>query len=309
MPARGITITGWGSALPDQVVDNASIEARLDTTSAWIEERTGIRERRYGGTTASLAADACRAAMDVAGATPDEIDLLILATTSPDHTCPATAPMVQHMLGLRCGAFDVAAACSGFVYSLITADALVAGGIGKALVVGSETLSRITDPNDRNTVILFGDGAGAVVVEPTPDSDVLGWEMGADGSLTSILYAEPGGFLQMEGKEVFRQAVLAIQESAAVAMERAKVGVDDIDLFVPHQANVRIIEAAARRLGIPMDKTALVLERTGNTSAASIPIALAEAASAGRLSPGDLVLLAGFGAGFTRASAVVRWAR
>lgn len=306
---RGIAITGWGTALPDQIVSNLDIEAReLGTTDAWITERTGIRERRYGGTTASLATEAGRKAMEKAGVEPADIGLLILATTSPDQTCPATAPTVQDALGLRCGAFDLGAACSGFVYTLIAGAGLIGSGVDKALIIGSETLSRITDPNDRSTVILFGDGAGAAVIEAVPgEGNLLGWDMGADGSLRHILYADVGGYLQMDGKEVFRRAVRAIVDSAGAAMERAKVTADEIALWVPHQANVRIIESAGNRLGIGLDRTALVLETTGNTSAASIPLAMAGAADAGRMAPGDLVLLAGFGAGFTSASAVIRW--
>lgn len=308
---RGIAVTGWGAALPDRIVSNADIEARHpETTDEWVTERTGIRERRYGGTTGSLAAAAGRIAMERAGVGADEIDLVILATTSPDKMCPGTAASVQHELGLTCGAFDVNAACSGFMYGLAAAAGFVATGYDKILVVGSETLSRMTDFDDRNTVILFGDGAGATVVEAIPgESQLLGWDLGADGSLEHILYADVGGYLKMDGKEVFRRAVRIIVDSAKAAMERAKVTIDDIDVFVPHQANVRIIESALNKLGFPMEKTALVLDRTGNTSSASIPLALDHGVETGLIKPGDTLLLSGFGAGMTWASAVMRWGK
>ena len=239
------------------------------------------------------------------------IDLLILATTTPDQQVPATASTVQHALGLSCGAFDLNAACSGFMYGFVTAHQFIeTGGLDRVLVIGSETLSRIVDWDDRTTAVLFADGAGAVVLEAAEgESSLLGWDLGSDGSLRSILDADIGGYLRMEGKEVFRRAVRVMIDSATRSMQRAGVTADDIALVVPHQANLRIIESANAKLGLPMERTALVLDRTGNTSSASIPIALADAASNGRLKAGDLVLLVGFGAGMTWASAVLRWSR
>ena len=305
---RGMAVTGWGTALPERVVTNAELETRLDTSDAWITERTGIRERRFGGTTSSLAVAAGRQAMERAGVVPSDVGALVLATSTPDQTMPATSAAVADGLGLHCGAFDVNAACAGFVYALVTAAGLVSTGVDRVLVVGSETMSRILDEADRGTAIIFGDGAGAVVVEAVPgERTLLGWDFGTDGSLRGLLDADVGGFLQMNGKEIYRRAVRATVDSALAALERAKVGVDDVALFVPHQANVRILEAVCSRLGLPLERTAVVLDRTGNTSAASVPLALADAADAGRLADGDLVLTTGFGAGMTWASAVFRW--
>lgn len=308
--ARTGRIIGWGTALPDGILTNADLEARLDTTDEWIKERTGIQERRQGGTTAGLAAEAGQAAIDHAGVDPSTIDLLILCTTSPDRSLPASASRVQEMLGLDCGAFDLNAACSGFVYGLAAANGYIAMGSKRVLLIGAETLDRMTDPDDRNTVILFGNGGGAAIVDAIPDGEpaqLLGWDVGSDGSLEHILYSEVGGYMQMDGREVFRRAVRVMVASAKKAMERAGVTADDITLVVPHQANIRIIESAWQKLGFSLDQTALVLHSTGNTSAASIPLALADALDNGRAKDGDLVLLVGFGAGMTWASAVLRW--
>jgi 3-oxoacyl-[acyl-carrier-protein] synthase-3 len=216
--------------------------------------------------------------------------------------------VVQDALGLRCGAMDLNAACSGFVYGLVAGHGFVGLGLDRVLVVGSETLSRITDQDDRGTAVIFADGAGAVVLEAVPgEGQLLAWDLGADGSARAILDCDHGGFINMEGREVFRRAVRATVESSRAALDRAKVAADDVALFVPHQANVRIIEAAAQRLGIPMDRVAIVLDHTGNTSSASIPLALADALDHGRVTSGDHVLLSGFGAGMTWASAVLRW--
>ena len=308
--SAGGRIVGWGTALPPDVLSNADLEARLDTSDEWITERTGIKERRVGGTTSGLAAEAGRQAIVHAGIDPASIDLLILCTTSPDRTMPATASTVQELLGLGCGAFDLNAACSGFVYGLVAANGFIATGAERILLIGAETMDRITDPDDRGTAILFGNGAGAVVVDALPDGDptqLLGWDVGSDGSSEHILFSELGGYMQMDGREVFRRAVRVMVQSANEAMARAGVTSEDITLVVPHQANIRIIDSACDKLGFRRDQAAVILHSTGNTSAASIPLALADAADNGRLADGDLVLLIGFGAGMSWASAVLRW--
>jgi 3-oxoacyl-[acyl-carrier-protein] synthase-3 len=307
-PGRGIRITGWGTALPDKVVTNTDLEGWLDTTDEWIVERTGIHERRVGGTTAGLAVEAGRRALASAGVEPSDVDLLVLCTTSPDQQVPATSAAVQSELGINGGAFDLNAACSGFVYGLVASAGLAAVGARRILLIGAETLSRLTDWDDRGTAILFADGGGAVVLEVVDGpGDLLGWDLGADGGSRHILYADIGGTFRMDGAEVFRQAVRAMVSSSQAALERAGVAADELALVVPHQANRRIVEAGCQRLGVPYERAAMVLERTGNTSAASIPLALADAVDAGRVHEGDLVLLTGFGAGMTWASAVVRW--
>ncbi len=307
--SRGVALTGWGGALPPAVVTNADIEARLETTDRWITERTGIRERRIGGTSGGLATEAGQHALGSAGVDPATVDLLVLATTTPDQTMPATAATVHDALGLSGGAFDLNAACAGFVYALHVAHSSVASGnSARALVVGVDIMSGIVDRDDRSTAVHFGDGAGAVVVEATEGEDrFLGWDLGVDGSARDLLSAPVGGKITMEGKEVYRRAVRITVESARAALERAKCTVDDVALFIPHQANLRIIEAVSERLGLPMDRTAAMVDRTGNTSAASIPLALAEAAVSGRIRPGDTVLMTGFGAGMAWASGVLRW--
>jgi 3-oxoacyl-[acyl-carrier-protein] synthase-3 len=280
----------------------------MDTSDEWIRERTGIERRHIGGSTASLSIESGRKAIEMAGIDPLSIDALVLSTTTPDRTVPATSAAVQHGLGLRCGAFDVNAACSGFVYALITSHGLVAMGMRRILVIGTDTLSRITDWTDRNTAILFADGSGAAVIEATAGpGQLLGWDFDADGSLEELLYAEIGGTLHMEGKEVFRRAVRIMVDSAEKSIKAAGLTTNEIDLVVPHQANIRIIEAACKRLDIPMNKAAIVLHETGNTSSASIPLALFDAANNARIKTGDNVLLVGFGAGMTAASAVIKW--
>jgi 3-oxoacyl-[acyl-carrier-protein] synthase III len=304
-------ITGWGTALPLKVVTNTDLEATLDTSDSWIVERTGIRERRVGGTTAGLAVEAGRAALDRAGVDPATVDLVIVATCTPDDHLPATASVVQHELGTVGGAMDLGAACSGFVYGLVAAEGQLRMGTRRVLLIGSETMSRIIDWDDRNTAVLFGDGAGAVLLEAAPGGEagggLLGWDLGNDGSLRHILWAESGGTIQMDGPEVFRRAVRIVVESALRALEHAGISAAEVALFVPHQANQRIVDAACARLGIPIEQTVSILDRTGNTSAASIPMALAEAADAGRIAAGDPVLMVGFGAGMSWASAVVEW--
>lgn len=308
--AKGAVITGWGVGLPDKVVTNDDLRATgLDTNDEWIRERTGIVERRLGGSTASLSIMSGRAAMAMAGVEPSGIDALVLATTTPDRTVPATSPTVQAELGLSCGAFDVNAACSGFTYALVVAHGLIAMGSERVLVIGTDTLSRIVDWDDRNTAVLFADGSGAVVLQAVEGrGQMLGWDLDADGTAEGLLFAEVGGTIKMEGKEVFRRAVRIMVDSAEKSMKAAGVQADDITLVVPHQANARIIKAACDRLGIGVDRASIVLDRTGNTSSASIPLALAAALDAGRVKQGDLILLVGFGAGMTAASSVIEWA-
>ena len=306
--AIGAKFIGWGTALPEKVVTNDELSKTMDTTDEWIRERTGIERRHIGGTTASLSIESGRKAIQMAGIDPLSIDALVLSTTTPDRTVPATSAAVQHGLGLRCGAFDVNAACSGFVYALVTGHGLIAMGMKRVLVIGTDTLSRITDWTDRNTAILFADGSGAAVIEAVSGpGQLLGWDFDADGSLEELLYAEIGGTLHMDGKEVFRRAVRIMVDSAEKSLMASGLTANEIDLVVPHQANVRIIEAACKRLDIPMSKTAIVLQETGNTSSASIPLALFDAVANSRVKSGDNVLLVGFGAGMTAASAVIKW--
>ncbi len=305
---RGGVVTGWGIAVPDKIVTNDDLSTRMDTSDAWIVERTGIRERRIGGTTSGLAIEAGRRALERAGRRPDEIDAVIRATTTPDGIVPGTSAKVQHGIGVPGGAFDVNAACSGFVYALSVAHGLLAIGAERLLVIGSETLSRITDWDDRSVAILVGDGAGAVVLEATDGpGQLLSWNLGADGSLEHLLKCDHGGYLYMDGKEVFRKAVRVVVESAEQAIAEAGLTPADIDVMIPHQANLRIISAACQRLGIPEEKAVVVIDRYGNTSSASIPLALDDALTTGRLEPGMHVLLTGFGGGMTWASAVLHW--
>lgn len=324
------SIAGWGTAVPEQRLTNADLEQRVDTNDQWIVERTGIRERRIaadGESTASLAVEAGATAIKHAGLTPDAIDLMVVATASTEQLIPHTGAFVSDGLGLRCGSFDLNAGCAGFVYELVVgASMLTAGNLDHVLLIGSETLSRVVDPQDRGTCILFGDGAAAMVLSATPDErfGLLSFDLGCDGSATSLLEIPAGGsrrpttaetvangehYLKMAGQEVFRRAVRIVVDSAKIALERAQITVDDLAWFAPHQANVRIIDAAGQRLGIDAARTLVNIDRYGNTSAASIPLVLAEAADDGRLRDGDLVLLAGFGAGLTWGSAVLRWGR
>jgi 3-oxoacyl-[acyl-carrier-protein] synthase III len=305
---RGAVITGWGTALPPKVLTNADLEKMMDTSDEWITERTGIRQRHVGGTTAELSIESGRQALAMSGLEPHEIDGVILATTTPDRMVPATASSVQHALGLSCGAFDVNAACSGWVYALINAHGMIAMGADKVLVIGTDTLARIVDWTDRNTAILFADGSGAVVLEAVDGpGQMLAWDLDSDGGAERFLYCEHDGKMQMDGREIFRRAVRAMVDSATKTMVHAGVTAADIALVVPHQANTRIISAACDRLGLSMDRAALVLDRTGNTSSGSVPLALADALDAGRASDGDLILFVGFGAGMTAASAIIRW--
>jgi 3-oxoacyl-[acyl-carrier-protein] synthase-3 len=324
-PGRGAVITGWGTALPLRVVTNAEITTLFDTSDEWIVERTGIRTRHTAsgpfvdvqpevhppdglGSTGRLSVDAARIALERAGLTGRDVNMLILCTTSPDQAIPANSAAVAAHLGISSGAMDLNAACAGFTYGVVTATALIGAGMDRVLLIGAETLTRVTNWDDRSNAFLFGDGAGAVVLEATPGpGSLLGCDLGVDGSLVPILYADHGSGMVMRGQEVFRRAVRATVESARTSLERAKVGIDEIALFVPHQANARIMDAVADRLGLPRDRVASVIDRTGNTSSASIPLALIDAVESGRCAEGDLILLAGFGAGMTWASAVWRW--
>lgn len=326
VPRGGAFIAGWGTAVPDGTLTNADLEARVETSDAWIVERTGIRERRVAGpdeTTATLGTSAAANAIKQGGLTPNDIDMLIVATVTPDQPIPHTGAYIGESLGLRCGSFDMNAACSGFVYASVMASSLVAAGLRHVLVVGAETLSRITDPDDRATCILFGDGAGAAVISRHDTADaILAWDLGCDGGAADILALPAGGsrrpataatvanrdhYIKMQGQEVFKRAVRAVVDSARLTLERAGRRSEDIDWFVPHQANTRIIESASARLGFAPERVIVNIDRYGNTSSASIPLALFEAVDEGRVRPGDLVLLSGFGAGMTWASALLRW--
>ena len=301
-------ITGWATHLPERRLTNHDLAEFVDTSDEWIRERTGIAARHVDGRVTEMSAIAGRDALAMAGVDPADVGLLLLATCSSDQQFPASASVVQHELGLTCGAIDMNAACSGFVYGLVTAMQFAAGGVERILLIGSDALSGIIDWTDRGTCVLFGDGAGAVVIERSADAPtLLGWDLMSDGSAAGILSCEHGGKIFMNGKEVFRRAVLAMESAARNAMDRAGVTMEDITLVVPHQANIRIIDAAMKRLEIPREKAAMVLERTGNTSAASIPLALVNALDDDRVAPGDLVLMVGFGAGMSSAAAVIRW--
>jgi len=305
---RGAVITGWGSALPPEIRTNHDLEAMFDTDHDWIVDRTGIHERRVGGITSELSIESGRTALEMSGVDLADIDALVLATTTPDRAVPATASTVQSALGLSCGAYDVNAACSGWVYGLVTAHGLIAMGAEKILLIGTDTLARITDWTDRNTAILFADGSAATVLEAVDGpGQMLGWDLDSDGTAERHLYAEIGGNLMMEGREVFRKAVRIMVDSATKSMAHAGVTADEVALVVPHQANIRIISASLDRLGIPLERASIVLDTTGNTSSASIPLALNQALDDGRVADGDLVLFVGFGAGMSAASAIVRW--
>jgi 3-oxoacyl-[acyl-carrier-protein] synthase III len=304
----GIKVRGCGISVPDKVLTNDDLSATLDTSDAWITERTGIKERRVGGITSQMAIEAGLRALADAGLEPSDVDILLLATTTPDALVPGTSATVQAGIGTPGGAFDLNAACSGFVYGLVAAAGLAAIGSGRILLIGSDALSRITDWDDRTMAVLVGDGAGAVVVEPVDGpGDLLSWNMGADGTLRHLLKCDHGGYLFMDGKEVFRKAVRVVVESAERALADAGLRPSDVDLLVPHQANLRIIQAACQRLGISEERTAVVIDRYGNTSSASIPLALDDALRSGRVGDGSRLLLTGFGGGMTWASAVLRW--
>ncbi|MCM2473888.1 ketoacyl-ACP synthase III [Rhizobium sp. CG5] len=318
-------VRGFGAALPKQVMSNRDLESRVDTTDEWIVQRTGIRQRYIAGegeTTASLGEAAARQALDRAGLTVADIDLIIVATSTPDNTFPATAVNIQHRLGMSHGfAFDVQAVCSGFVYAMTTADLYIRGGMAKrVLVIGAETFSRILDWSDRTTCVLFGDGAGALVLEgqqgtgAISDRGILASKLRSDGAHREKLYVDGGpsttgtvGYLRMEGREVFKHAVSMITDVIEATFEATGTTADDIDWLVPHQANRRIIDASAKKLGIPLEKVVVTVDLHGNTSAASIPLALDTAAADGRIKKGDLVLIEAMGGGFTWGAVLLRW--
>lgn len=318
-------VTGIGSYLPERVVTNAELSKTVDTSDAWIRQRTGIGERHIaadGEFTSELGFKAARQALGRAGREPDEIDLIVCATSTPDDTFPSTATRIQAKLGMRRGAaFDVQAVCSGFVYALSVADNFVrCGQAGKVLVIGAETFSRILDWGDRTTCVLFGDGAGAVVLEgragngAASDRGVLSTHIYSDGRHRDALYVDGGpgstktiGHLRMEGREVFRHGVVRMSEAIDTALEANDLTPGDIDWLVPHQANVRIIEAMAKRLNLPLDRVVVTVDRHANTSAASIPLALDQGVADGRIKEGDLVLTEAMGGGFTWGSALIRW--
>ena len=327
MAGRRATVTGWGAYLPQQVLTNHDLERMVDTSDEWIVTRTGIRERRIASpteTTLQMSKVAARQALTVAGIEPQHLDLIIVATITPDLLMPATASLLQAELGAsRAGAFDLVAACSGFVYAMTVGAQFIAAGTAETvLVVGADALTRWVDFTDRSTCVLFGDGAGAAVLQATTaDEGILSSVLGSDGTGGMHLYLE--GFhellsangmhppkrpaMRMHGSEVFRFSVRVMGEAAVEAIAKAGLQLDEIDLLIPHQANLRIIDAAAKRLGLPPEKVWINLDRYGNTSAASVPICLAEAADAGALRPGMNVVLVAFGGGLSWAACVVRW--
>ncbi|HSA85603.1 MAG TPA: beta-ketoacyl-ACP synthase III [Nitrospira sp.] len=320
-------IIGTGSYAPARILTNEDLERMVATSDEWIRERTGIRERRIaaaGEACSDLAVQAGRRALAAAGLAATDLDLILVATCTGDYPLPATACLVQHQLGAtKAAACDLSAACCGFVYALSVADAYVKSGMRHVLVIGSEVMSALTDWTDRNTCVLFGDGAGAVVVGASGgERGILSTHLGSDGTLCELIMVPGGGsrtppsekviterlqYIKMKGNETFKVAVRTLEEIARAALSANDLRVEDVDLYVPHQANVRILKAVIERLGLPVEKVLLNLDRYGNTSAASIPIALDEAVREGRIKDGSLVMLGAFGAGLTWASAVIRW--
>lgn len=318
-------VAGCGSYLPERVVTNADLAKFVDTTDEWIVSRSGIHQRHLaaeGELTSDLGLAAAQAALDNAGLTVDDVDLIVMATTTPDDTFPATATKIQMKLGMHHGAaFDIQAVCSGFVYAMSVADNFIKTGQSKgALVIGAETFSRLLDWEDRTTCVLFGDGAGAVVLKPEEgtgelsDRGMLTAHLHSDGRYRDKLYVDGGpsstqtvGHVRMIGKDVFRHAVVNIADVITEALDATGYTIDDIDWFVPHQANRRILEGTAKRIGLPLEKVVMTVGQHGNTSAASVPLALDTALKDGRIKPGDLVLLEAMGGGFTWASALLRW--
>lgn len=329
MTRRYATIAGVGSCVPDRVITNADLEKMVDTTDEWIRTRTGIRERRVVAgdqATSDLAVEAARRALAEARLDPADLDLIIVATVTPDMPFPATACIVQNRLGAtRAAALDLETACSGFVYGLATGAQFIESGLyNNVLVIGAETLSKIVDWTDRRTCVLLGDGAGAAVLQPAaePDQGLLAFHLGADGGGADLLKQPAGGsrmpaseetvrsglhYVYMNGREVFKFAVKVMGEAAQAALDKCGLSFADVDYYIPHQANYRIIESSARRFGLPMERVFVNIDRYGNTSSASIPVALDEALTEGRIRPGDLVLLVAFGGGLTWGAAVCRW--
>ncbi|HUG40977.1 MAG TPA: beta-ketoacyl-ACP synthase III [Longimicrobiales bacterium] len=327
-PKPAVEITSTGRWLPDRVVTNRDLEKELDTSDEWIRERTGITERRIAASdmcAAEMGANASRIAMERAGVHPGEVDVIVLSTATPDRLLPSTACDLQAILGAtNAAAYDISAACSGFLYALSIAEGhIMAGRVEIALVVSTEKMSSIVDWGDRSTAVLFGDGAGAAIVKRSENSrGLISSFMRSDGTLAELLWRPGGGtrmpmdvavleernhLVKMAGREVFKAAVRSMAESADQALLRAGLTGEDIDLFIPHQANVRIIESTARYADIPMEKVYVNVDRYGNMSSATIPVALDEALEQGRIAEGSIVMMAAFGAGFTWASAVVRW--
>ncbi|MEE8241344.1 MAG: beta-ketoacyl-ACP synthase III [Nitrospirales bacterium] len=323
----GARIQGTGSFVPARVLTNVDLERMVETSDAWIVERTGIRERRIvasGESCSDLAVKAAERALEAAGVAAADLDLILVATCTGDAPLPATACLLQHRLGAqRAAACDISAACSGFVYALAIGDAYVRSGYGRVLVVGSEVMSMLMDWTDRGTCILFGDGAGAVVLGPAADGKgILSSHLHADGTLWDLICVPGGGsaappsekmlaeglqYLKMKGNETFKVAVRTMEEVAREALSANGLSVEDLDLYIPHQANLRIIKAVASRLGLPMEKVVMNMDRYGNTSAASIPLALDEAVRGGRVREGNLILMEAFGGGLTWGSVLVRW--
>jgi 3-oxoacyl-[acyl-carrier-protein] synthase-3 len=316
-----VTITGLGAHAPERVVTNDDLSQLVDTSDEWIMERTGIRERRIASdeqALSDLSLPAARQALEQAGSDGTDIDLLIVATVTPDMMFPSTSALLADQLGAKdAGAYDLSAGCTGFMYAVAQAYGMIAAGLSrKALVVGGDVLSRILDWSDRSTVVLFGDGAGAVVLEPSDEAGFLAFELGADGAGGEHLwlpgsgsrrFEDPEQFVKMNGREVFKFATRVLVQSAEAVLARYGATIEDVDVYVPHQANVRIIDHATKKLGIPSDRVVTNVDRYGNTSSGSIPLALAEAQVDGRLQPGKLVLMTGMGAGLTWGSALMRW--
>jgi 3-oxoacyl-[acyl-carrier-protein] synthase III len=318
-----VSITGLGCRVPDRVVTNEELSQHVDTSDEWIVERTGIRERRIAAPEEALsdvALPAARDALAQAGLEGNDIDLLIVATVTPDMSFPSTAAILADALGAPdAAAYDLSAGCTGFMYALAQAYGMLAAGLAKrALVVGGDVLSKILDWTDRSTLVLFGDGAGAVVLEVVPEQGFLGFELGADGAggaslwlpgSGSRLFDDPERHVKMNGREVFKFATRILVQSAEDLLAKCGMTIEDVDVYVPHQANVRIIDHATRKLGVPSDRVVVNVDRYGNTSSGSIPLALADAAADGRLRPGRLVLMTGMGAGLTWGSALLRWTK
>ena len=316
-----VTITGLGAYVPERVMTNDELAQMVDTSDEWIMERTGIRERRIAADSqalSDLSLPAIRQALEQAGSDGTDIDLLIVATVTPGMMFPSTSAILADQLAAKdAAAYDLSAGCTGFMYALAQAYGMVASGLARrALVVGGDVLSRILDWSDRSTVVLFGDGAGAVVLEPSQKPGFLAFELGADGSGGEHLwlpgsgsrrFEDPDGMVKMNGREVFKFATRVLVSSAGAVLEREGASIDDVDVYVPHQANVRIIEHATNKLGIPSERVVINVDRYGNTSSGSIPLALADAQAEGRLRPGSLVLMTGMGAGLTWGSALMRW--